>query len=76
MPHPVFISIGPQEAVTDEVQAAVSAKEKELGRPLTSQEILHIMGEVHEPDPQKRIVLSARPPTKMPKLWLPEETGR
>lgn len=71
--HPVFISIGPKKVEDHDIQAAITAREQELDRPLTSKEILQIMGEVMEPEPTKRIFLSARPPTEMPPLRLPEE---
>lgn len=70
--HPVFISIGPKKVDDQALQAAITAKEQKLGRPLTSTEILHTFGEIMEPDESKRTFLSARPPKEMPKLWLPE----
>ncbi len=70
--HPVLISIGPQKVDTEVINKAVKIKEKELGRPLTSTEILEVVGACHEPDESKRIFLSARPPRTMPKLHLPE----
>jgi hypothetical protein len=73
MTHPVFISIGPKKIEDQDIQAAVTKKEQELGRPLTSSEILQTMGEAMEPDPSKRIYLSARPAKGMPPLHLPED---
>jgi hypothetical protein len=71
MSHPVFISIGPKKVDTEIIKKAISLKEKDLGRPLTSTEILQTMGEVYEPDASKRTFISSRPPSKMPKLHLP-----
>lgn len=70
-PYPVFIWIGgpegeEREQKDAEIQAAVTRKEQEFGRPLTSKEILQTMGEVIEPDPSKRKFLSSGPPTSMP----------
>lgn len=71
--HPVFIHFGPDALPDKEIQESVTTKEKEIGRPLKSSEILETMGEAVEPDAAKRIFLSARPPSKMPKLWFPEK---
>lgn len=70
--HPVFISIGPKTVDDGVIQEAVTLKEKHLGRPLTSTEILETLGELYEPDASKRTFISARPPKQMPKLWMPE----
>lgn len=69
--HPVLISIGPQKVDTEIINKAIRIREQELGRPLTSTEVLHVVGECHEPDESKRIFLSSRPPRTMPKLHLP-----
>lgn len=67
--HPVFIRIGGDPAKRDEetalVQQAISLKEKQLGRPLTSTEILQTFGEVIEPDESKRLFLSSRGPREV-----------
>lgn len=71
--HPVFIHLGESTVSDEDVQKFVTEKEKELGRPMNSQELLIAMGEAHEPEPKHRIHLSARPATVMPKLWVPED---
>lgn len=60
--HPVFIP--------KLVNEAIRLKEKNLGRPLTSTEILQTFGEVIEPDASKRLHLGhhSHPPTK---IWTP-----
>jgi hypothetical protein len=71
MHHPVLISIGPKHVDPDVIQAAITMRERQLGRPLTSTEVLEVVGACHEPDESKRIFLSAHPPKTMPKLHLP-----
>jgi hypothetical protein len=69
--HPVLVSIGPRQVGDGVINNAIQMKEAELGRPLTSTEILHVVGECYEPEESKRLFLGSRPPTTMPKLWLP-----
>lgn len=69
--HPVLISIGPRKLDDGVIQTAISLKERHLGRPLNSTEILQTVGECYEPDESKRLFLSARPPHKVPPLHLP-----
>lgn len=71
--HPVLISIGPKKLESDVIQKAITLKEKSLGRPLNSTEILQTVGECYEPEESKRLFLSARPPNKMPRLHLPDD---
>lgn len=69
--HPVLVSIGPRQLEDGVINEAIKLKEAQLGRPLNSTEILHVVGECYEPEESKRIFLGSRPPTGMPKLWLP-----
>lgn len=69
--HPVLVSIGPRQIEDGVINKAIQIKERQLGRPLNSTEILHVVGECYEPDESKRLFLGSRPPTTMPKLHLP-----
>lgn len=69
---PVFIWLGASEEEKAEkmplVQKAITDREKELGRPLNSTEILQTWGQVIEPDPTKVTHIGARPPRGFPPL--------
>lgn len=68
----VFLWLGGDEAEKDRlmplVQQAINDREKELGRPMNSQEILKTWGEVIEPDASKVTHIHAGPPKGMPPL--------
>lgn len=69
--HPVLVSIGPKQIDEAVINEAIKIQEKAKGRPLTSTEILHVVGECYEPEESKRLFLGARPPMTVPKLHLP-----
>lgn len=69
--HPVLVSIGPKHLNDGVINEAIKIKEAELGRPLNSTEVLHVVGECYEPDESKRLFLGTQRPATLPKLWLP-----
>lgn len=67
--HPAFVHLGGPKPDAKVVNEAIKIKEKQLGRPLTSQEILKTLGEVIEPDASKRLFISSsapKPGTRFP----------